>query len=47
MTNEVLKVNFYREPNGNEPVRKWLKSLDKEVRSILGKDISTVQEGGH
>lgn len=45
MIKEVLKVKFYQETNGNEPVRKWLKSLDKEIRSIVGKDISTVQEG--
>lgn len=45
MIKEPLKVKFYQETNGNEPVRKWLKSLDKEVRSIVGKDISTIQEG--
>lgn len=42
---KILVVNFYAESNGNEPVRKWLKSLDKEIRSIIGKDICTVQEG--
>lgn len=41
----ILHVDFYCESNGNEPVRKWLKSLDKEVRSIIGTDICTVQEG--
>lgn len=42
---KILEVNFYAETNGNEPVRRWLKSLDKEIRSIIGKDICTVQEG--
>ena len=41
----ILGVNFYVESSGSEPVRKWLKSLDKEIRSIIGKDICTVQEG--
>jgi phage-related protein len=45
MKNARLEVRFYQEPNGNEPVRKWLKSLDKGIRSIIGTDISTVQEG--
>ena len=40
---EKLDVNFYQESNGNEPVRKWLKSLDKEVRLIIGEDLKRVQ----
>lgn len=40
-----LEICFYCESNGHEPVRKWLKSLDKEIRGIIGKDICTVQEG--
>ena len=42
---KILRVAFYKESNGNEPVRKWLKSLEKEIRSVIGKDICTVQEG--
>lgn len=42
---KILEVNFYAETNGNEPVRKWLKGLDKIIRSIIGMDICTVQEG--
>ena len=42
---KILTVDFYCEENGNEPVRKWLKSLEKGIRSIIGKDICTVQEG--
>lgn len=42
---KILSVDFYAESNGNEPVRKWLKSQEKEIRSIIGRDICTVQEG--
>lgn len=38
-----LEVSFYQEPNGNEPVRKWLKSLDKNLRLIIGEDLKRVQ----
>lgn len=38
-----LAVSFYQEPNGNEPVRKWLKSLDKDIRLIIGEDLKRVQ----
>jgi phage-related protein len=39
----TLSVEFYRESNGNEPVRIWLQSLDKSIKIILGEDISKVQ----
>lgn len=42
---KILGVDFYCESNGNEPVRKWLKALEKSARSLIGKDICTVQEG--
>ena len=42
---KIIGVDFYCEANGNEPVRKWLKSLEKSIRSVIGKDICTVQEG--
>ena len=38
-----LSVAFYKETNGNEPVRKWLKSLAKDIRFIIGADIKKVQ----
>lgn len=38
-----IPVAFYQEPNGNEPVRKWLKRLDKEARFIIGEDLKRVQ----
>lgn len=42
-TKPTLKVVFYAESNGNEPVRKWLKSLDDEIRFIIGTDVKKVQ----
>lgn len=45
MHKKFLRAVFYSEVNGNEPVRKWLKSLDKEARALIGKDICTVQMG--
>lgn len=38
-----LKVKFYKSANGNEPVRDWIKSLSEEDKTIIGKDIKTVQ----
>lgn len=40
-----LQVVFYRSASGKEPVREWLKKLDKEDRKIIGEDIKTVQFG--
>ena len=40
-----LQVVFYKSDSGNEPVRDWLKKLDKEDRRIVGGDIKTVQFG--
>lgn len=40
---EKMDVNFYQEPSGNEPVRKWLKELDKDTRLIIGEDLKRVQ----
>ena len=39
----TLRVVFYQESNGNEPVHKWLKALDKEMRRIIGEDMKKVQ----
>ena len=40
-----VEVAFYQESNGNEPVRKWLKGLNKEIRLIIGEDLKRVQYG--
>ena len=36
---------FYRAPQGNEPVREWLKELPKQDRHRIGTDIRTVEYG--
>jgi phage-related protein len=40
-----LTVVFYREASGKEPVRDWLRSLDRTSKRTLGEDIKTVQFG--
>jgi phage-related protein len=40
-----LRVNFFRQESGREPVRDWLKSLSTEDRKLIGEDIKTVQWG--
>lgn len=40
-----LTVRFYRTDSGNEPVRDWLKCLDKATRAVVGEDIKTVELG--
>lgn len=34
---------FYRSASGDEPVRDWLKGLDKSDRQSIGEDIAYVQ----
>jgi phage-related protein len=34
---------FYRTASGNEPVRDWLKDLDREDRRTIGFDLKTVE----
>jgi phage-related protein len=41
----VLHVVFYRTAGGNEPVRQWLKGLERADRKILGEDVKTAQYG--
>jgi phage-related protein len=42
-TSPILTVVFFRTDSGREPVREWLKSLDKEDRKAIGEDIKLVQ----
>ncbi len=42
---KIVTVDFYKQANGREPVREWLKSLKKTERRIVGEDIKMVQEG--
>lgn len=41
----VLRVVFYCTETGNEPVRAWLKGLEREDRKAVGQDIKTAQYG--
>lgn len=41
----LLRVVFYRTASGREPVRDWLRALDRESRRVIGNDIKTVQYG--
>jgi hypothetical protein len=41
-TDSVLSVVFFLTDSGGEPVREWLKSLDKEDRKAIGEDIKLV-----
>lgn len=38
-----LRVRFYREDSGREPVREWLRRLPRPDRRSIGADIKTVQ----
>ena len=42
---KVVSVKFFRSPSGSEPVREWLKELEKDDRRIIGADIKTVEFG--
>ena len=45
MTEKRIPAIFYRNEVGTEPVRDWLKALDKEERYLIGTDIKTVEFG--
>jgi phage-related protein len=45
MTAKRIPAKFYQNENGKEPVREWLKDLDKGVRGLIGADIKTVEFG--
>jgi phage-related protein len=38
-----LPARFYRNSNGREPVREWLKELPPDDRRIIGEDIKDVE----
>lgn len=42
---KIISVDFYKQASGREPVREWLKSLNKEERWVIGEDIKMVQTG--
>ncbi len=39
----MLNVIFFRTETGNEPVREWLRGLDKADKQRIGTDIEKVQ----
>lgn len=39
----ILQVIFFQNPSGREPVREWLKELDKADRAVIGEDIKLIQ----
>ena len=41
--NKRLPVTFFRTDNGSEPVRDWLKSLDRSERVEIGIAIKKVE----
>jgi phage-related protein len=40
-----LRVVFFKTETDAEPVREWLKELDRKDRKTIGEDIKTVQFG--
>ncbi len=44
-TDHPLKVRFFCQPSGNEPVRDWLRALDSADKKLIGEDIKIVQWG--
>ena len=38
-----LPAHFYQSASGREPVREWLKGLDREDRKVIGEDIKDVE----
>ena len=38
-----LPAHFFRSEGGREPVREWLKGLDREDRKVVGEDIKDVE----
>jgi phage-related protein len=42
-TEPILVMVFFRTPTGREPVRDWLKAMDKDDRKVIGEDIKLVQ----
>lgn len=42
-TKPILRVTFFRTGMGNEPVRDWIKGLDKDDRLRIGEDVKLVQ----
>jgi phage-related protein len=44
-TDRPIQVIFFKLDSGREPVREWLKALDRGNRKVIGEDIKTLQFG--
>jgi len=44
-TDQLRPVVFFRFDSGREPVREWLKDLNRDSRKAIGEDIKTLQIG--
>jgi len=42
---QPIPVAFWRSATGREPVREWLRSLDKADRGVIGDDLRMLQFG--
>jgi len=42
---QPIPVAFWRSASGREPVREWLRALDKDDRAVIGNDLRTLQFG--
>ena len=40
---QILVVSFFLTKSGKEPIRDWLRSLEKDERKIIGEDVKLVQ----
>lgn len=40
---KMIPVSFYKEVSGREPVKEWLRELEKDDRKTIGADIRTLQ----
>jgi phage-related protein len=44
-TPKPIPLAFWRSASGKEPVREWLKSLARDDKKVIGRDIAKVQFG--
>ena len=42
----MYQIEYYVEPNGGEPVREWLRSLDMKTVTVMQDKISLLHEHG-
>jgi phage-related protein len=41
----IIQARFYQTAGGTEPVRDWLKDMERADRRVIGADIATVEYG--